>query len=76
MRTGFRFGTMWASSPTISGREFLRSDLIRLFEPPVYYGMIATGNHSDSDSLRGAPPSQGKAWELHSVSPEFDDLIP
>ena len=23
----------------------------------IHYGMIATGNHSDSDSLRGAPPS-------------------
>ena len=24
--------------------------------PPVNYGMIATGNHWNSDSLRGAPP--------------------
>ena len=59
-------GTMRASSPTISYQAFSGGDLIRLSEPPVHYGMIATGNHSDSDSLRGAPPSQGKAWKTDS----------
>ena len=53
-------GTMRASSPTISYQAFSGSDLIRLSEPPVHYGMIATGNHSDSDSLRGAPPRRGR----------------
>ena len=29
-------------------------------EPPLHYGMIATGNHLDFDSLRGAPPRRGR----------------
>ena len=32
-----------------------------------HYGMIATGNHGDSDSLRGAPPSQREPWRAPFV---------
>ena len=37
------------------------SHLRKTREPPMHYGMIATGNHRNFDSLRRAPPSQGKA---------------
>ena len=57
---------LWGSCREVTERvKFALSDLLgnlrRTREPPMHYGMIATGNHRNFDSLRGAPPSQGKA---------------
>ena len=40
--------------------------LIRLAfgDPPMNYGIIATGNDCYFDSLRGAPPPGGRVWAL------------
>ena len=35
----------------------------------IHFGMIATGNHGDFDSLRGAQPQRGGHWQTHRQIP-------